>query len=222
MEEHSATWQLNAAQLGLTTAQITALTGAVASAQEDYAAAIKARSESKAASLTAQNSLEAALRLTANAIRDIDATAQNNANPDSVYVIAQIPPPAPPSPAVPPGTPEAFKVELKQNGGITLTWKCKNESPTGVFYTVRRAPRGSTDGPWVQLGVATKRVFTDDTLPAGDGVIYEVRAQRGELLGNAVQVVVYFGNAGGGGRSASVVSETTTTTSNKNVEGKAA
>jgi len=211
MESHAPVWQTRAAQLGLTAAQMTALTGAVTTAQEDYAAAFKARQESKALTLTAKSSLATALRLTANAIRDIDATAQNNANPNSVYALAEIDAPAPPTPAAPPGTPTDFKVALLASGAIVLKWKCTNLSSGNVVYFVNRRPIGGDPNAFTLVGATGEREFRDETVPAGNGVVYEIVAQRGQQVGNPATYEVLFGVAGGGGRSVRSVTEVTAT-----------
>lgn len=211
MAAHAPVWQTRAAQLGLTTAQMTALTGAVDAAQEDYAAAIKARQTSKATTLAAQVSISNALRLTANAIRDIDATAQNNASPDSVYSLAEIDAPEPPTPATAPGVPTDFKVELQATGAVKLKWKCVNLTPGNVVYFVSRRPIGSDTSDFVIVGASGDREYVDETVPAGNGVVYKIYGQRGQLVGNPATYEVVFGVAGGGGRSVRSVTEVSAT-----------
>ena len=56
-----------------------------------------------------------------------------------MYQAAGIPAPAYRSPRPAPGTPMGFKVELRQNGDITLSFKCPHHPRTGeAIYRVER------------------------------------------------------------------------------------
>ena len=73
--------------------------------------------------------LEALRAAGADIIRQIRTQAEVTNNPN-VYNLAQVPPPAPPSPAPLPGQPTNFTVGLTGSGGILLTWKSTNSSPS--------------------------------------------------------------------------------------------
>src|SRR5829696_8790374 len=106
-------------------------------AQTKLAAAIAAREQSKNA--TAE--LDAAIADLANAGGDLikQIRAKAAVDGDNVYLLAQIPAPATPTPKGAPGTPLNFKVTLDQDGVITLDWKCANPAgATGTVYQVSR------------------------------------------------------------------------------------
>ncbi len=43
---------------------------------------------------------------------------------NSIYTLAMVDPPAPPSPTPPPGQPTGLTAELQVNGSLLLKWKC--------------------------------------------------------------------------------------------------
>jgi hypothetical protein len=124
---------------------------------------------------------------------------------DNVYVLAQIPAPALPSPVPPPGTPTDFIVTLNPDGSLKLRWKCANPAGSmGTMYQVSR--RIGSGGPLVQIGGSGVKSFLDATVPAGTpAVTYQITAARSTALGVAAQFVVNFGVGGGGEMTASVV-----------------
>ena len=75
-------------------------------------------------------------------MRLIRAFAESTAKPTVVYNLAQIPPPASPSPAPPPAQPTDLTVTLDASGGsLTLRWKAANPAGTsGTSYIIRRRP----------------------------------------------------------------------------------
>lgn len=100
---------------------------------------------------------------------------------------------AAPSPMPPPGTPNAFRVELLADGSIELRWKCKHPGrAAGAIYHIYRNDAAS--GKFQFLGSSGKRRFTDQTLLAGStGVTYQVQAVRSTAVGQPAQFNVNFG-----------------------------
>jgi hypothetical protein len=197
LEAHVTTWQTNKVALGISTTLATNFAGAVSTAREDYTAAITLREKSKSATLTANESLRLALRYASFAIGDIDSSAEQNTNPSSIYALADIAPPAPRSTIPPPGQPKDFKVTLNPSGGVTLNWKCENpQSNSAVVYTIDRRPIDGPTDVWMNVGYAGKRTFTDDSIPAGNGVVYRITPVRGQTVGTQNTLNVVFGVPG--------------------------
>jgi hypothetical protein len=200
---HGNVWQANAALIGLSAAQATAFKAAASSADTAYVARENAANAARAATVNQAGAVAAMRTSAADMLRSIKAFAEASANPSAVYAIAQIPPPATPSPRPAPGQPTDFKVSLNPGGSITLKWKCPNPAgSTGTVYHVYRRI-GGVEGPVSDLGTIGVREFTDDTVPSsagGVGVVYIVQAQRADLVGPAsLPMTVQFGVGGGGG-----------------------
>ncbi|XVJ60188.1 MAG: hypothetical protein HEQ23_12640 [Tepidisphaera sp.] len=202
-ESHWPIWTTNAVAIGLTAAQTLAFKNFTTAARSAFDAAQNAKQAYKAA-VTAQ---DAALRLAvgnaADLIRVIKSFAELTANPDAVYSLAQIPPPATPVPASAPGKPTNIGITLLPTGAITLAWDADNATAsTGGFFSVLRKLPGQA--AFTTLGGApgstaeTRRMsFTDETIPtsaAASGAQYIIQGQRGTLTGEPSDAVtVQFG-----------------------------
>ncbi len=133
----------------------------------------------------------------------IKAHAAQQADPASVYNLAQIPLPSPPSPLPAVGKPEDFIITLQPSGAVTLSWTADNAAASsGAFFEVSRKLPGQT--AFVGIGGAPgstnrdrRMAFTDASLPstsAASGVQYIVHGRRGEDWGLPSDVVlVQFG-----------------------------
>ena len=134
----------------------------------------------------------------ADIIRQIRTQAEVTNNPN-VYNLAQVPPPAPPMPAPLPGQPTNFSVGLTGSGGILLTWKSTNSSPsTGAYFTVRRRLAG--ENTFTVAGGTGSKSFLDDTVPFGTNMVtYLVQGFKGQAAGpESEQLTVQFGMGGSG------------------------
>ncbi|MGE0295017.1 MAG: hypothetical protein AB7P97_21935 [Hyphomonadaceae bacterium] len=205
-EAHIAPWTTNAAGIGLTPASVTALGTLTTAARNAFNAAEAARQAAKSATQAFYDAVRA-MHSGPGAGADMIDTIRNYAetkNLPNVYVLAQIPPPADPSTAPPPGTPFEFRVGLLQNGALELRWKCNNPSGTqGTIYEVKRSIGG---GAFNFVGATGVKSFTDDTLPSGaTPATYQVTAVRSTARGNPAQFTVNFGIGGPGLTIASVV-----------------
>ena len=199
-ELHAEVWAADPVAIGLSVPQATALATAVATANSKYQEQLNALELARAATVKQQDATREARTLVADAIRSIRAFAEQQSNPNDVYTAAQIPPPAAPSPAAPPGQPTDFRASLNSDGSIRVTWKAANPSgQSGTVWFVRRRLNNSTT--WTQAGVVGERSFTDETIPSSSGgASYIVQGQRGSVIGPASNAfTVQFGVDGGGG-----------------------
>jgi hypothetical protein len=192
-QSKNSPWSTNAVAIGTTAAAVSALNTKVSTAQTKLAAAIAAREAAK----TATTDLQLAVRDMQNAGSDIikQIRAKAATDGDNVYVLAQIPPPALPSPVPAPGTPTDFVVTLNPDGSLKLKWKCANPpAALGTVYQISR--RTGASGPLVPIGVSGSRSFPDGTVPAGvASVTYQIIAVRSTAVGVAAQFTVNFGIA---------------------------
>ncbi len=210
-EAHAPVWAANIAGLGLTQAQSAALTAATDEARMAYDNALKAREASKAATVEMKSEASQMKTIAATALRSIKTYAEAQANPDTVYSLAQIPPPAQPSPLPLPGKPTDILVTLLATGAVQISWDAENAAASsGVFFNIYRKLPGAN--AWVSLGgtsgttsTSRRMTFTDATVPtsaAAAGVQYVMQGQRGTaqgLLSDAI--TVQFGTDTPGGLS---------------------
>jgi hypothetical protein len=193
-QSKNSPWTTNSAAIGTSAAAVSALNTKVSTAQTKLAAAIAAREAAK----TATTDLKLAVRDMQNAGSDIikQIRAKAATDGDNVYVLAQIPPPALPSPVPPPGTPTDFIVTLNPDGSLKLKWKCANPPASiGTVYQISRRT-GAAGGDFVPIGISGSRTFPDATVPAGvSSVTYQIVAVRSTAVGVAAQFTVNFGIA---------------------------
>jgi hypothetical protein len=209
-EAHNSVWAIAPTIIGVTAAQVTALTAATTAARKAYNDAQAAREASKAFTTTLHASAKTMAAQAGDLIRQIKAYAELQANPMTVYASAQIAPPAPPTPMPAPGKPTDFTVTLNSDGSINLSWMSgESAASSGAFFAVNRKLPGQTT--FVGIGGAPgstsesrRCTFTDHTVPASaasQGAQYIVQGFRGTRAGEASDAVtVQFGiDAGGGG-----------------------
>ncbi|MDQ7014538.1 MAG: hypothetical protein Q9O74_11670 [Planctomycetota bacterium] len=173
---------------------MTQLQGEISAARIDYNSAQQARADSKSSTVSFHVSSDIMSEDGRDLITTIKAFAETTDDPN-VYVLANVPPPAPPGVIPPPGTPEAFNVALLQDGAIELTWK--NDNPpgsSGTLYEIRRSTEG---GPMTLIDTVGERKFLDNTFPVNSGpVTYRVTAVRSTARGNPANYTVSFGAGG--------------------------
>ena len=202
-EDRETPWSTSATQIGLTSAEVTALTAKTAAARAAFDAQQAAKNAAKNATLTLKLAVAAMTDAGSDAIKKIRAKAATDGN--SVYALASIPVPATPSPVPPPGTPGDFVATLNPDGSLKLRWKCVNPAGSvGTMYQVSR--RTGSSGPFAAVGGSGVKSFVDSTLPSAvASVTYQIQAVRSTATGVAAQFVVNFGVGGGGEMTASVV-----------------
>ena len=197
---HAPIFTANAAEIGLTPAQATAFSNGTGSMGSLFTEQDAARQAAMTATTAANDQFTAMKTMAGEVVKAIKAFATNSGDPNAVYALAGINPPAPPSPSAPPGQPTNLTVSLApQDGWLSLAWKCVNPPNVGgTSYFVQRKLPSETE--WKFLGVATKKEFVDQTFYAGpDSVQYTVQAVRSGILGEKSQIfTVTFGIAPGG------------------------
>jgi hypothetical protein len=178
-------WAERAAQIGTTEADVDALAAVAAEARAALEEQHAAQAAARAATMKFNLLLEKVAKAGAGIIQQVRVRAMTT-DDQSVYPLAQIPPPAKASPIAPPGQPTRFTFTLRQVGSLELRWACKNpRGSVGTIYHVYRKS-GVDVGPdgWAFLGSAGERRFVDDTVPAGSAlVMYKVQAIRSTALG---------------------------------------
>jgi hypothetical protein len=201
-QTHNTPWAANAVAIGTTAGAVTALATKTTAAAAALAAQEAAQDAAKAATLALKNAVAAMSDAGMDIIKAIKTKAATDG--PNVYVLAQIPEPATPSPVGPPGTPTDFAIELLQNGALTLKWKCANPpGAVGTIYQVYRKIGSAVDFSFI--GASGGRKFIDSTLPAiAGGVTYQITAVRSTSVGNPAQFNVNFGVGGAGEMTASV------------------
>jgi hypothetical protein len=194
-EDHHDVWAASFAQIGITSAMVTALDTLTTQARKDYAAAQQARQASKAATQAFYNSCGLMRDKAAEMIRVIKTYADTTNNPN-VYTIAQIPEPAAPGTNPPPGQPENVVVTLGLSGVLNFKWK--SENATGGFFQIKRKI-GAASNPWVIIGGSGNREFVDTTLPMGTtNVSYVIQGFRSGTPGiESDPVGIQFGVGSG-------------------------
>ena len=202
-EYHNPVWAANAVAIGLTAAQVTALTALTTTARTGYTAAQTTRQTAKAATTTFHNNTKSMRDAAADLIAVIKAYAESKNDPN-IYGLAQIPPPSAPTPAVAPGQPFAFAVTIEPTGALTLSFESENSAAsTGGFFIIQR--RLGMPGVYTTIGGTPgvggggrRNTFTDDTLPGGTPTVsYIVTPRRGTLVGTSSEAInITFGIGG--------------------------
>jgi hypothetical protein len=196
-------WASSAVAIGTTTSAVSDLTTKVSSAQTKIAAALAAKEAAKNAVADADLAVKDMAHAGAAIIQQIKAKAAVSG--PAIYILAQIPAPATPTPVPPPGTPTNFKAALNPDGSLKLTWKCPNPpSAPGTIYQLAR--RIGASGGFTPLTSVGTRSLTDSTVPSGTAsVTYRITAVRSTTIGLAAEFIVNFGTGVCGEMVASVV-----------------
>jgi hypothetical protein len=200
MDQHRPVWIANAAGIGLTPAQANAFNSLAQAARAAWNDRLAEEEEARVAVNTARVAIGDARRSAGDLIRTIKAFAENSSKPDTIYDLAQIPPPQPPAPLPAPGRPFDITVGLEPaTGAITLRWKCTNPpGAAGTSYIVRR--RTSSTAEFAFVGVTGIKTYVDSTFTAGpDSVQYTIQGQRSDSAGPVSDILtINFGRGGPG------------------------
>lgn len=196
-EVHQQPWADHAVAIGVSGAAVAALGVRTAEARAAQTAQAVAYGQARSATLALQLAASAMTTAGTDLIRQIKAKAATDG--PAVYSLALLPAPAKPSPTPPPGTPTAFTFTLNQTGALMIQWKCRNpRGSSGTMYEIARCI--GADGPLVTLGVAGRKRFIDDTIPAGvRGITYQITARRSTAQGMPARFTVNFGVKAAGG-----------------------
>lgn len=174
-------WTLNAASIGLTGPETASLAALITSAQNALTAAEAARINSLSATVAYYNAEAAMAAKGAGLLAKIRGHAIANDNPN-VYVLADIPPPTPPTPAGMPPVPTNVTAQLQNDGSVKLSWK--GTLSHGAYFEVWR--RFNNDAQYQRLSSIAAKKYVDDEIPGGcEAVFYVVFAKRGTLTSDA-------------------------------------
>ncbi len=192
-EQRLAAWLLNASDIGLSLPQVSQLQGEISAARIAYNNAQQARNDSRSATVGFYDAEGVMTDDGRDLISTIKAYAETTDDPN-VYVLANVPPPADPTPIGAPGMPTDITTTLNNIGHLILTWKATNASAsTGAYFELSRRLDG--EASFTLLGTTGTKDFTDVTVPLGTAqATYVITPKRGELTGDpSNQVVVQFG-----------------------------
>lgn len=195
-EQRLALWAISASTLGLSSGQITNLQARVSAARAAYTAAHIQRNNAMSATANFYIASDALNELGRLLIRNIKTTAETTGNPQ-VYVLADVPEPADPSPLGAPPIPTNLIATLSTSGIVHLKWKCTRRGGTSfqVFRSLTSPDNQNT--PYVMVGVSEEQKFTDSNVPAGSlAVTYKIVAGRGGGFSDPSDpTILYFGAA---------------------------
>ncbi len=202
-EEHATLWTADPTSVGLDATEVANLTALVGQAQDRKADFVAARTAWLGASEAYSSGIDAMHGTASVLVAKIRAFARGSSEPALVYQAAGIPAPADRQPRPAPGTPTSFKVELLQDGDITLSFKCPNPPRTGeTIYRVERRVGAGQSEPFTFVVNAKERSFTDSTIPEGAGLVtYRITAETATKNGAPALFAVRFG----GNNSAAIV-----------------
>ncbi len=189
-EGHLPAWGTAPASIGLTAGQVTGLATATTAARTAFNAAIVAHEAAKAATANQHNKIAAMTAIGTDLLKIIKAYAAVQNDPN-VYVLAQIPAPAEPTPAPPPSAPTDLFAVMNADGSIQLKWK--GSLAQRQFYSVWR--QTEPGGVFEQICAVAAKSFLDVTCPRGlMQVAYEVRAHRDTFVSiPCPSLTIYFG-----------------------------
>jgi hypothetical protein len=189
-EQHLPVWTKDPASIGLNSDQVAELSVLVSQAREKVDEVNDLRSRSRAATNSQSVAVGAMAELGGDLIKTIRAFAETNNDPN-VFGAAQIPLPAPPTPAGPPDQPKILKAQLLSPFGLRITWE--GSAARGTYFNVWRKLGGERSFSFV--GTAKTRRLDDLTIPDGSAsVSYFVAAHRAALTTNSSVLEVRFGS----------------------------
>lgn len=188
--DHAPVFVVNAAAIGLTTAQANSFKTSNDDMQAAWLSYNKAKQALKDAATAwkeARNSFRALAVADCGLIKNF---AERQTTPANVYALAQIPAPSPRSPSVPPATGTELRASLDtQTGELVIRWNATQpKSVSGVVYNVQRAFGSGTN--FTSAGFTGNKSFLDTNIPSGTTRIqYRVIAQRGSLVSPASAIL---------------------------------
>ncbi|MEL6796331.1 MAG: hypothetical protein AAFO89_05850 [Planctomycetota bacterium] len=191
-EQRIADWAANADTIGLTAQQANDLVGRVAAARAAYNAAQQIRQQSRNATETQRIAVNEMARFGSDLISTIRSFADLQADPNAVYVAAEINPPTPAGTPLPPPVPATDVVaNLQQLGAVLVSWK--GTTANGTFYDVYRQLAGQAG--FTPIGSCATRSFEDTTVPAGTTQVSDYTLARRDAFMSAEsqQAVLRFG-----------------------------
>lgn len=193
VETRVPVWAAAGLTIGLDSAQVAELAVLVGEAQTLKSEWNTAKAVADAKGEAFRQKVKAMRTKASGQVVQVRGFARGQADPDAVFILAQLPVPADPGPAPAPGTPKGFKRQLLDNGGLQFTFECDHPSGVkAVTYKVERQSAPQT--PFVFLLNAKKRHFEDTTfLGTSTTIAYRVTAQTSTKDGLSSSFTVRFG-----------------------------
>jgi hypothetical protein len=195
-EAHIPVWTSSPTSIGLTALLVSGFDTQVKAARAKLTSAIGAREASKTATNALNTSVGTMREVGADLIATIKAFADTTNNP-AVYDLAQIPPPAAPTPPPALTAPENLVADPSADGTISLSWKGSIKYST--FFSIFRKGPGETG--FTQIATVASKQFVDPAPPPPTAtarvVEYLVRAQRQTAIGPPSSIVTVTYGAGG-------------------------
>jgi hypothetical protein len=188
------TWAANQAAIGISAAQVVDIDAKVTAAQTKLAAAQAARNAAKTATLDLADAMNDMRGFGGDLIKTIRAFAETT-DDDTVYVLSDIPPVSPPTPAGPPDQPTVLAADILLPFGIGLTWK-GSVSQSAYFSVWRKV---DSDISFSLIGTTKSRDFEDRSLPAQTASVdYYIAAIRDTFTVNSASLSIQIGSDGAG------------------------
>ncbi len=199
LEARITGWVDDPTGIGLTSAVVTSLAADIINARTAFTSVQAIRGEAMNETQLFRDKATTMRQAASPAIANIKNFADNAADPQAIYLAANVSPKDPPSPAPAPSMPINIKRVIQPDGAVTLRWDAVG--PVGTIYNVTRKLTGETSFSFVGQGDGSDKSFTDSTVTPGTTtatyLIQGVRGSKAGLLSNPI--VVFFGTADGGG-----------------------
>lgn len=185
-------WALDPTGIGLTAVQVSDMAALVAAARSALTAQTNAINAKLAATSTMHVQTDAVRSFGGDLVKVIKNYADLTNNP-LVYDEAQVPPPAPPTPAGPPPQPTELVASVLLPFGIGLTWK-GSVAQSAYFGIYRQLPGESG---FSLIDTSKTKSYQDTTVPAGTArADYYIAALRDDYQVNSSTLTVQFGPGG--------------------------
>lgn len=187
---HNTTWTGIEAAIGLTAPMTAELATLLTAAQDARTAQIAAANAAKAATLAMDTAVAALDTYGATLITAIRVKAGQSAEPAEIYVKAELPVPATPTPAGIPPVPTGVTASIDTDGNVDLAWIGSTQYNTS-FKVARRLNGEST---WTVIDSVVGRKYKDVSVPVGSqSASYKIFALRsaGQSAGSEPGSVVF-------------------------------
>lgn len=182
---------------GLDTAKITAMQTALDNADASRDAAIAAREASKSATITQDSDISTMMTLFAEAVADIKAYANRQADPSAVYAEMELPVPDTDPTKHNPVQPIKLTATPDATGNVKLEW-----DGNGNAYRTVYEIEGSADGvTWAIIGTATAQKKTLSGFTVGSTYRFRVSATINNQTSVPSSVVVIWDSGDSGSLS---------------------
>lgn len=198
MESHETPFADHQAAIGLSVETAAAFAADTASARAAWDSYVAARQAYDAARVSWYDAIADGTDTARSALRSINTFAKDQANPGSVYALAEIDPPKPREPLGAPGVPTDLRVELDTQGRANVRWGGSRVGGTVFALQRRTTTTGGQTGAWTTLATVPERTFIDQTTPSGVASIgYRVRAERvGGVSAYSSPITLPLGSSG--------------------------